>query len=259
MKDLNIAAIQYDIAWEDPEENLAYLEDIIRSMNTPIDLIALPEMFSTGFTMNVKECSDDDNHCLHWMKEIAGETGIALYGSVIVQEDREYFNRGYFVEPSGRHHHYDKRHLFSMGEEHKHFSAGNKRKIIEYKGWKIFLSICYDLRFPVWSRNVENYDLLLNVACWPAVRKYAWQHLLQARGIENQAYILGLNRIGTDGNNLYYGGNSMLLDYRGRTIAERGDATGIIQASLNHDKLLKFRESHPFLIDKDSYVIEDEL
>lgn len=259
MKNLKVAAFQYDIAWENPTENFSIIEEEIKSMDSAIDLLVLPEMFSTGFTMNVEKCADKNGLTLQWMQETAERNKIALYASIIAEENQNYYNRGIFAHPDGSFHQYDKRHLFGMGEEDNYYSRGLSQTIVSYKGWKIFLSICYDLRFPTWLRNSADYDLILNIANWPAVRTYAWRQLLIARAIENQAYVIGVNRIGIDGNKLKYTGNSMILDYRGQVQDERAEKMTLLTHSLNPSIMYEFRESHPFLKDMDNYFFEDEL
>lgn len=259
MNSLKVAAIQYDIKWQEPKENLNFLSDQLDTLDSSVDIIILPEMFTTGFSMNVKENADDSGDAIKWMLSQAEKQDAALYGSVMVNEDEQYFNRGYFAMPSGKYQVYDKRHLFSLGKENEYYSPGKEQKCVNFRDWKIFLSICYDLRFPVWLRNIHSYDLLLNIANWPAVRSYAWRNLLRARSIENQAYVVGLNRIGTDGNELDYNGDSMILDYRGEIMVHTAQSFNILTAQLRKAPLDEFRQSHPFLYDKDAFSLDNEL
>ena len=201
MKDLQIAIIQTDILWEDIEGNLKKFSKLISTIDQSVDLIVLPEMFSTGFSMRSNEMAESmDGKAVLWMKEMASSTNACITGSVIIKDMGKNYNRLIWATPNGEVSHYDKRHLFRMSKEQEHFSAGEKKLIVELKGWKICPLICYDLRFPVWARNKENYELLIYVANWPAPRKKVWETLLQARAIENISYVVGVNRIGEDGN-----------------------------------------------------------
>lgn len=216
---MKITLIQTDLLWNDPAGNRARFEQKIAEAGSA-DLIVLPEMFSTGFCTQPRLAAEPlGGETLPWMKRIAQKTDCALAGSVAVEENGNYFNRFYFVKPDGSVSQYDKRHLFTYGGEHKEFTAGDKRVIVEYKGWRILLQICYDLRFPVWSRNRNDYDLALYTANWPTPRVDAWSVLLRARAIENLCYVAGINRTGTDPN-CSYCGKSALLDFKGQTLAD---------------------------------------
>ena len=212
MENLKITLLQSDIVWEKPMDNIRNFSQMLSALKTS-DLIVLPEMFTTGFSMQPELLKEKmDGPSVQWMKNIAGEKGAAVTGSLIIEEEGRIFNRCVWVFPNGRITHYDKRHLFSMGSEHQHYSAGDKKLVVEYKNWRICPLVCYDLRFPVWSRNLENYDVLIYVANWPANRHHVWKNLLVARAIENQSYCLGVNRIGKDDAGLNYDGDSAFVD-----------------------------------------------
>ena len=219
---MRIAIVQYDIIWESPEGNLEKLSEILRSINK-VDLIVLPEMFSTGFSMSSVRISEPGGgKAFHWMKSISNEIGSVLVGSLAVEENGAYFNRLFWVD-GNKVQSYDKRHLFRMAGEHENYKEGKSRLIVEYKGWKFCPQICYDLRFPVWSRNrwedgKAEYDCSIYIANWPAVRSAPWVALLQARSIENQAYVIGVNRVGKDGNGIEYSGHSRVFDPRGKEL-----------------------------------------
>ena len=256
---LNIAIIQTDIVWESPSENLTILDEKISKIDFSVDLIVLPEMFATGFTLNVEKVKQSmDGEIVSWMKRIAIDKKTAIFGSVIIEEESNYYNRAIFVYPDGEIEFYDKKHLFSLAGEDTVFSSGNTRKIITYKGWRIMPQVCYDLRFPVWSRNNLNYDLLIYIASWPEKRSYAWQTLLKARAIENMSYVVGVNRVGTDGNNIIYSGDSAIIDSMGNEISEiprYKDCT--YSLTLNKSKLDYNRERFAFLNDMDSFEINN--
>jgi omega-amidase len=222
-------------------------------------VVILPEMFNTGFTMNTLEMAETmDGETIHWMKELAITKKIILTGSIIIAEDGKYYNRLIWMQPNGEMHHYDKRHCFGLAGEQEHFTSGNKKIIVQANGIKICLQICYDLRFPVFSRQIKNneYDVLLYVANWPHKRAYAWQHLLIARAIENQCYVIGVNRIGTDANNLLYNGNSTIINAMGEPIYtalnHEETATTIIDTKHVQDT----RNALPFLKDADDFRME---
>jgi len=226
MQDLKICLIQSDLKWEDKVSNLAHLSNLIDSINENPDIIVLPEMFTTAFSMKPEIFAEEvKGESLQWMQEQAAKKQAAIVGSFMVVDKGRYFNRLYFVKANGSYEQYDKRHLFRMGNEHKHFSQGGKPLILEYMGWKIQTLICYDLRFPVWAKNqFENgtykYDLCILVANWPAVRSQVWKTLSSARAIENQAYWVGVNRIGKDGHGLNHSGDSNIWDAKGNIMME---------------------------------------
>jgi predicted amidohydrolase len=252
-----VALIQTALHWESPTANLAMLEEKIAAIDQQIDLIVLPEMFTSGFTMNPVQVAEPMNlTTFKWLKQMAAQTGAVVTGSYVVQADGKFFNRLIWMQPGGEFDHYDKRHLFRMGNEHTYYTAGEKRIIKEWKGWRICPLICYDLRFPVWSRNSDvPYDLLLYVANWPAPRRHHWNTLLQARAIENQAFVLGINRVGKDNNGLEYAGDSVVIDCKGEII-ERGDATEqIIIQTFDKALLDDYRAHFPAYLDADKFEI----
>ena len=253
---MKITLIQTDLLWNDPAGNRARFEQKIAEAGSA-DLIVLPEMFSTGFCTQPRLAAEPlGGETLPWMKRIAQKTDCALAGSVAVEENGNYFNRFYFVKPDGSVSQYDKRHLFTYGGEHKKFTAGDKRVIVEYKGWRILLQICYDLRFPVWSRNRNDYDLALYTANWPTPRVDAWSALLRARAIENLCYVAGINRTGTDPN-CSYCGKSALLDFKGQTLADvEPGKEALLSAELDADALRDFRKNFPALQDADRFSLE---
>lgn len=255
---LNIAVFQYDLAWENPAANRAKIEEWIDQVKRKTDIVFLPEMFTTGFSMKVEELAETmEGETVEWMKKCSADHQLALCGSLIILENGCYFNRLLFVHPSGEINFYDKRHLFTMGNEEKHFSKGKARLIVEYKGWRICPQICYDLRFPVWARNRNEYDILAYSANWPQARTEVWNTLLKARAIENQAYVVGANRVGVDGNTISYSGNSQLIDPKGNLLSSVGDHhKGIVLASFSYSELMRFRAAFPVLNDADSFNID---
>ncbi len=255
---LNVSVFQLDLVWENAEANRSKIDEWLLKINGKADVVFLPEMFATGFSMNAAAFAEPmDGETIGWMKAKCAEHQVALCGSLMVKENGQYFNRLVFVEPSGTVHYYDKRHLFSMGLENQHYSKGTKRLIVEYKGWRICPLVCYDLRFPVWSRNRNEYDILLYVANWPQSRAEVWKTLLKARAIENQSYVAGVNRIGVDGNLIAYSGNSQLIDPKGNVISGIADHhKGIITAGFSYSELQKFRTDFPVLNDADTFVIQ---
>ena len=257
MQKLKIALVQTDIYWKAIEANLAMLEEKLWQITEPVDLIILPEMFQTGFTMDVDEVSEPMNlTTFKWMKQMAAQKKAVVTGSYIVREKSGVYNRLVWMQPDGNYQIYDKRHLFRMASEDQHFSMGMDRMIVELKGWKICPMICYDLRFPVWTRNRhQEYDLLLFVANWPASRAHIWDTLLQARSIENLAYTIGVNRVGKDGKEIDYSGHSGAYSPKGETLAfSEAEETMIIDLSL--EDLLAFRERFPAHLDADAFEIK---
>jgi omega-amidase len=256
MQDLSVTLIQTNLYWENSTANLAMLEEKIAQITEPTDLIILPEMFNTGFTMNVAKVAEPMNFFVtKWMKQQAAQSKAVITGSFIVKENEQYFNRLIWMRPDGSYEKYDKRHLFRMGGEHNSFT-GTGKIIVELKGWKICPLICYDLRFPVWSRNVNQaYDLLIYVANWPAVRSIVWDTLLKARAIENQSFVIGLNRVGTDGMDLMYSGNSTIIDFKGNSIFYQRDYEVVETYLLNKKTLAGFREQFPAYLDADNFEI----
>lgn len=252
---LNIAVFQLDLAWESPSSNRNKIDEWLQKAHANTDIVFFPEMFTTGFSMNVSELAETMNgETLQWMKDRCAHFQLALCGSLIIKENNQFFNRLVFVEPSGEVHFYNKRHLFTMGNEEIHFQKGTERLIVNYKGWRICPLICYDLRFPVWARNRNEYDILVYSADWPQARTEVWNTLLKARAIENQCYVVGANRVGVDGNTTSYSGNSQLIDPKGHILAEIGDHhKGIVSAGFSYTELIKFRAAFPVLNDADQF------
>ena len=258
MKDrLAVALIQTDLYWEDVTANLSSLEEKIAAIEKTIDVIVLPEMFNTGFTMNRSVAEPVNLTTTRWMKQIAEQTDALVIGSFAVKEGKELYNRLFYVFPDGTFIYSDKRHLFRMGEEHETYTPGNSRKIIDWRGWKICALVCYDLRFPVWSRNTESdpYDLLIYVANWPARRAHAWKTLLMARAIENQSYVIGVNRIGTDANEISYQGDSVAHDFLGEPICMLGSDEQERVIDLSQTDLKNYRKGFPAYLDADVFSI----
>lgn len=253
---MKIAIIQSDLIWEDPNANRAQFEQKINTISQNIDLIVLPEMFSTGFTMFPESLAETmQGATVNWMSDVAKTKQVAICGSLIIEEDNKCYNRFVFVHSNGKIDSYDKRHLFSLAGEDKQYSKGSAKVIIDYMGWKIFPQVCYDLRFPVFSRNDVDYDLLIYVANWPKVRIYAWDILLKARAIENMSLVIGVNRIGLDGNMHEYVGHSQVLDELGNSILDANEEPGVFIATLDKIKMLQTREKLNFLKDKDDFLI----
>lgn len=253
---IKISLLQIDLAWENADPNLKFIENKISDISET-DILILPEMFNTGFTNRVEYCYETmDGKTISWMKKISASTGSAICGSLIIKDFEYIYNRFVFVKPDGCVSFYNKRHLFGLGGETGVFESGKSKTVIEYKSFKILPLICYDLRFPVWSRNVENYDILFYVANWPASRQNAWDVLLKARAIENQCFVAGVNRIGTDGNNIKYNGGSCVIDFLGNYMAKANDDNNeMVSVILNKNELLDFRKNFPFLEDHDEFEI----
>lgn len=259
MDRLQIALLQNGIEWEDKVANMAYCEARLATLSGKVQVAVLPEMFTTGFTMNASSLAEEnDGTTLQTLRKWAAVYDIALAGSYIAREGEACYNRGFFVTPDGEARFYDKRHLFRMGEEGRYFKAGNRRLVVEYKGWRIALFVCYDVRFPVWCRNVANeYDLALYVASWPRVRAHAWRSLLVARAIENAAYVCGVNRVGYDNMGLIYNGDTMAIDFKGNTLAKAPDGEeAIVVVELDKLALQSFREKFPVWRDADTFAID---
>lgn len=263
MEDLKIAGIQSDLYWHDRGSNLAMFEEKIWELKSSVDLIVLPEMFTTGFTMEAVAVAEHMNmDTTKWMKQMASQTQAVITGSVILQEGKRFFNRLLWVTPKGEVLYYDKRHLFRMANEDAHFSMGKSQPVFEWKGWKILPQVCYDLRFPVWSRNRATegggfaYDFSFYIASWPAARTMAWDVLLPARAIENWTYTMGINRVGVDGNNIAYDGHSAIYDFKGKRVCFAGDKEMTFITVLKADQLLEYREKFPAWKDADSFRME---
>jgi omega-amidase len=271
MSTLTITTIQSDLIWEDKTANMQMLQQKIDSIAEKTEIVVLPEMFTTGFSMQPELFAETmDGETVEWMKMVSNKNGIILTGSVMIKEADQFYNRLIWMLPNGQYGYYDKRHLFAYGEEDKHYSSGNKRLIAAVKGWKINLQICYDLRFPVWARNrvlaqtpAENtstplsaeYDLLIYVANWPERRSHAWKTLLCARAIENQCYVVGVNRVGDDAKNIHYSGNSLVIDPMGQVLYHMADEEDVNTITLSKEKLNEVRTKFPFLNDADDFTI----
>ena len=276
MQDLTVALLQSELQWHNPDANRQHFSQQIAALKQPVDLVVLPEMFTTGFTMDAAgQAEPNEPKNLNWLKGQAKKFDTAIIGSIATNTDGNCTNRLYFVQPNGHFSTYDKRHLFAMAGEHNNYQAGSKRLIVEYKSWRICPLICYDLRFPVWSRNQPlshhnealnqnhkqgqtDYDLLLYIANWPNKRRLHWRKLLQARAIENQSYCIGVNRIGIDGNGLEYAGDSMVCDSLGEIVADATDKACALIHLLNAEHLQTTRSQLPFLQDADQFIIHDE-
>ena len=254
---MKVALIQSSLTWENPIANRNYFEEKINAINEKVDLIVLPEMFTTGFTMNpIKVAETMQGKTILWLQSLAKAKNSAITGSLIIKENNNFYNRLVFVFPSGEMEFYDKRHLFTLAGEDKVYTSGKEKLIVEYLGWKICPLVCYDLRFPVFARNVEEYDVLLYVANWPKPRINAWDILLQARSVENMCYTIGVNRIGLDASNFEYVGHSQAVDFLGNYILEPRVTEGVFIVELNKEKLLDTRNKLGFLNDRDSFELK---
>ncbi|WP_456377289.1 amidohydrolase [Lutibacter sp.] len=255
MQNLKIALIQANLVWHNAAQNRTNFSKKINEIKEEVDLIVLPEMFTTGFSMQPQTIAETmDGETVKWLQKIASEKQSAITGSIVIFENNNYYNRFLFVQPSGEINYYDKRHLFTLAGEDKVYTSGKEKLIVNYKGWKICPLICYDLRFPVWARNVEDYDILMYVANWPKPRIEAWDALLKARAIENMSYTIGVNRVGVDANNLEYNGHSAVYDYLGKKLTHcKPNEEEIAIVILNKNKLHKVREKLNFLADKDNF------
>lgn len=266
MQDLKITVIQSDLHWEDTGANLAMFEEKIWQIGQPTDVIVLPEMFTTGFSMNVRKQAEMMNlRTFKWMRQMADQTGALLLGSFMANVHERYYNRLLWMEPGGNFKTYDKRHLFRMSDEHQVYTAGESLLIGHWKGWRICPLICYDLRFPVWSRNRWNatlkklsYDLLIYVANWPEVRIHAWETLLKARAIENLSYVVGVNRVGMDGRGVEYNGQSAVIGPKGDAIFTLDGMEAIKTVELSANSLNAYRDRFPAFLDADDFTVEAE-
>ena len=261
MQTLTISLQQTHLEWEDKSANLKRLEEKIMGIAEKTELLVLPEMFSTGFSMKPEQLAETmEGESVQWMKRVSAAKKAILTGSLIIEEEKHYYNRLIWMLPNGQYGVYDKRHLFAFAGEDEHYSAGNKRMIASVKGWKINLMVCYDLRFPVWARQQSGesgpeYDILIYVANWPERRSHAWKTLLQARAIENQCYVIGVNRVGNDGNGIYHSGDSMVVDPMGEVLYTKKDEEDIFTITLEKEKLQGVRDKLPFLKDADDFQI----
>ena len=256
--DLRISLVQPKLFWEDHLKNRDHLTNLVKGIKkNESDVIILPEMFATGFTMQALDVAEEmKGESLSWMSDMAKSKNSAVTGSLVIKEGKNFYNRLIWMQPGGEIFTYDKRHLFRMANEHEIYTPGKKRIIIEWKGWRICPLVCYDLRFPVWSRNANEYDLLLYVANWPSRRKFAWQQLLVARAIENQCYVAGVNRVGKDGNGIAYPGLSVVLDPAGETLKKFGSSENVTTVKLDKPALENYRKSFPVMMDADKFVIK---
>lgn len=258
MKSLKITLVQTELEWENAPANFREFNKILRGIRkNKTDIILLPEMFTTGFTMNAKKVAEKMNGAsVQWMRELAAKKNAAVCGSLVIEDKKKFYNRLVWMRPDGTYEYYDKRHLFRMANEHQTYSSGKKKLIVQWKGWRICPLVCYDLRFPVWSRNTGDYDLLLYVANWPERRRFAWSQLLIARAIENQCFVAGLNRVGADGKNITYSGDSVVLDPFGEKISNiKPSKVQIETIKLDPKTLLDARKHFPVMMDRDRFRI----
>ena len=255
-KTLHISALQFDVVWENPQQNKKIIKKILPEAYST-DLLILPEMFSTGFSQNIEKCSETmSGETVNWLLKIADKYNYAIAGSLMISENNSNFNRFIFAFPNGQLEYYDKRHLFTFANEHLYYTKGTTRKIIEYKGWRILPQICYDLRFPVWSRNRQDYDIAIYIASWPQKRVYAWNQLLLARAIENQVFVVGVNRIGKDGKQIDYNGETKIIDPLGQILSQSTEnTTQLINAVLDYEILTEWQKIFPAQKDSDGFEI----
>lgn len=253
---MKIAVFQTKLAWENPAVNRKFIEEYFLNEDEPFDLFILPEMFTSGFTMNPSAVAEPmDGETMTWLKGLAKAKNCAITGSLVIKEDGNFYNRMVFIFPSGEVQFYNKRHLFTLAGEEKVYTKGTKKIIVNYNNWNICLQVCYDLRFPVFVRNVENYDVILYVANWPKPRINAWDSLLKARAIENMCYTIGVNRIGEDANQLEYPGHSQVIDFLGNNMLNCESDLGVFVCELDKDQQLATRQKLNFLNDKDDFSL----
>ncbi|WP_413613331.1 nitrilase-related carbon-nitrogen hydrolase [Bdellovibrio sp. HCB-110] len=258
MNTLDVGIIQLDTKWENPEENQKKIEEILSQNKCKLDLVVLPEMFLTGFSCeNVDISQENSQKSLNWIKEFARSQKIHFMGSLKFRDQNNLIrNRLFLVAPDGETQHYDKRHLFPLSAERENLKAGDEINVFHLSNWKILPQICYDLRFPVWARNTTNYDVLINVANWPTTRRDAWKTLIRARAIENQAYSVGVNRIGRDAAGLTYTGDSIIIDPLGNEILQCGNIEGLFKVTLEKNSISEIRSTFPFLKDMDNFTLK---
>ncbi|RYJ53040.1 amidohydrolase [Flavobacterium petrolei] len=255
---MQVTLIQAPLIWENPKSNRNYFEARINSITENVDLIVLPEMFTSGFTMNPEHVAETvEGKTITWLKVLAKARKCAITGSLVIVENGNFYNRLVFVFPSGAIQFYDKRHLFTLAGEDKVYTSGNQKIVVDYLGWKICPLICYDLRFPAFSRNSEDYDLLIYVASWPKIRTNAWDALLKARAIENMSYAIGVNRIGADANGYEYIGHSQAVDFLGNYVLKPEESEGCFTVQLDQEKMLETRQKLGFLNDRDCFEIKN--
>jgi predicted amidohydrolase len=260
MANLTVSLIQTDLRWESRDANRRLLEGKINELRGTTELVILPEMFTTGFSMSPEKLAEEMNgETIQWMKKMSADNRIILTGSIIIEEGGKYYNRLIWMMPNGEFGYYDKRHLFAYSGEDQHYTAGSKRLITSVNGWKLNTQICYDLRFPVWARQASadkaEYDVLLYVANWPDRRIHAWKTLLCARAIENQCFVVGVNRVGTDGNDIYYSGHSLIVDPLGEVLYHGEGQEDVCTMTLERSRLDEARSRFPFLKDGDQFRI----
>lgn len=253
---LRVSMVQTSLVWENPAANCAILEEKLQTLQGKTDVVVLPEMFLTGFSMSSEGAEFPKGAQVQWMQMMANRLDVLLVGSLKIKENNQFYNRLLAVFPDGKIVAYNKRHLFRMGNEHQFYSPGEKQGILTYKSWNIALFVCYDLRFPVWSRNVQKaYDLAIYVANWPAARAHAWSTLLKARAIENLAYVVGVNRVGKDANDLVYQGDSVVISFKGEEIIHLLDEEAIHTTSISKESLQEFRDKFPAHLDADAFEL----
>ncbi|MBN2807406.1 MAG: amidohydrolase [Prolixibacteraceae bacterium] len=255
---LTLALIQYSMVWENDQATRDLLDEMLAKQLTETpDVIILPESFNTGFSMQPERVAETmDGASVRWMQNLAETSGSAVCASLFIKENGQFLNRFLWIESGKEMVSYDKRHLFSMGNEHLHYTPGKQQVLIDYKGWKIFPQICYDLRFPVWSRNTFSYDLLINVANWPATRRKVWKTLLKARAIENQCYVAAVSRVGMDGTGLDHAGKSMVIDPKGQVLLNAGSKPGVMTLSIDLDERREFLRKFNALNDADGFTLQ---
>ena len=266
MRNLRVSIVQGATRWHDPAGNREYYAELLAPLHGTTDLVVLPETFTSGFSNDaIGNAEGMDGATVAWIREQATKLDAAVTGSVQLRTDEGVFNRMLFATPDGQLQHYDKRHLFSFAREHERYAAGKARVVVEWKGWRILLQVCYDLRFPVFSRNVidpqrdglPDYDLALYVANWPSARAYPWKTLLRARAMENLCYVVGVNRVGTDGNGLHYSGDSAVIDFLGHPLSEATDEEVVTTTTLQVAPLIEHRAKFPALLDADGFELKD--
>ena len=256
---MQVILIQAPLIWENPKANRNYFGAKINEITSAVDLIVLPEMFTSGFTMSPENVAETmQGETITWLKALAKAKKSAVTGSIVIKENNNFYNRMLFVFPSGEIQFYDKKHLFTLAGEDKVYTSGMQKVVVNYLGWKICLQVCYDLRFPAFSRNSEDYDLLIYVASWPKIRTNAWDTLLKARAIENMSYVIGVNRIGADANGHEYIGHSQAVDFLGDYVLEPEESESSFLVVLNKEKMLEIRQKLGFLNDRDSFEIKNK-
>jgi len=256
MKNLSISLVQTGLIWQQANANCQHISKLLDDEAASTDLIVLPEMFNSGFTLDATKVAETmQGETVIWMKQLAAKHNAAVTGSLVILENGHNYNRMVIAFPDGNLQWYDKRHLFRMANEHQRYSAGNKRVIVQWRDWRIALYVCYDLRFPVWCRNQQDTDLMLFIASWPAARAYPWQTLLRARAMENLCYVCGVNRIGTDANDIAYSGDSAVIDMAGNNLCQLADSDSVHSLTLSADKLSEYRKKFPAQLDADSFSV----